>query len=110
MVGIAGQNTAEVKTVAKTAVPKVASKAMAAKAKPRSPRPKKEKPETPQDRLKKRVADELGLLEKVRQGGWGNLTAAETGRIGGLMTKWTRMGLLRPEEQAPGAVTTGEKG
>ena len=96
MVGSAGQNAAEAKTVAK--------------AKPRAPRPKKEKPETPQDRLKKRVADELGLLEKVRQGGWGNLTAAETGRVGGLMTKWTRMGLLRPEEQAPGAVTAGEKG
>lgn len=71
---------------------------------PRVPRPKKDKPETPQDRLKKRVADELGLMEKIRQGGWGNLTAAETGRIGGIMTRLTRRGLLRPEE-----TTSGEK-
>lgn len=68
--------------------------------KTKAPRAKKEKPETPQDRLKKRVADELGLLEKVRQGGWGNLTAAESGRIGGLMTRSARQGQLRPEEEA----------
>ncbi|HEY3315515.1 MAG TPA: small, acid-soluble spore protein, alpha/beta type [Bacillota bacterium] len=78
---------------------------MARTAAARAPRPKKEKPETPQDRLKKRVADELGLMEKVRQGGWGNLTAAETGRIGGIMTRLTRRGLLKPEEMA----SAGEK-
>lgn len=94
MVGSAGQKTAAAKATSR----------------PRAAKPKKEKPETPQDRLKKRVADELGLLEKVRQGGWGNLTAAETGRIGGLMTKWTRMGRLKPEERAPGTISTGEKG
>ncbi len=48
---------------------------------------KKEKPETPQDRLKMEIARELGLADKVKQVGWGGLTAAETGRIGGLLTK-----------------------
>jgi len=94
VVGSAGQETGKVKATAR----------------PRASRVKKEKPETPQDRLKKRVADELGLLEKIRQGGWGNLTAAESGRIGGLMTKWTRMGLLKPEERSSGAASGGEKG
>ncbi len=48
--------------------------------------PRKEKPPTPMDTLKLEVAQELGLLDKVRSSGWGMLTAAETGRIGGLMT------------------------
>ncbi|MEW6723425.1 MAG: alpha/beta-type small acid-soluble spore protein [Bacillota bacterium] len=39
------------------------------------------------NRLKWEVARELGLYEKAKRGGWGTLTAAETGRIGGLMTK-----------------------
>lgn len=49
-------------------------------------KPKKE-PDTPMNRLKWEVARELGLYEKAKRGGWGTLTAAETGRIGGLMTK-----------------------
>ncbi len=39
------------------------------------------------EKLKYEIAEELGLLEKVKQGGWKSLTAKETGRIGGLMTK-----------------------
>ena len=39
------------------------------------------------EKLKYEIAEELGLLEKVEQGGWRSLTAKETGRIGGLMTK-----------------------
>ena len=30
---------------------------------------------------------ELGLLDKVLKGGWKNLSAKETGRIGGLVSK-----------------------
>ena len=58
---------------------------------------KKEKVETPKDRLKARVADELGLLEKLKAHGWGGLSAAETGRIGGYMAKWEREGLIDPD-------------
>ena len=33
------------------------------------------------------IAEELGLLDKVLEGGWKSLSAKETGRIGGLMTR-----------------------
>lgn len=39
------------------------------------------------EKIKYEIADELGLKEKVDQLGWGGLTAEETGRIGGIMTK-----------------------
>lgn len=50
----------------------------------------KQKPDTPMERLKALIAGELGLSEKVVQEGWGGLSAAETGRIGGLMSKRMR--------------------
>lgn len=37
--------------------------------------------------MKYEIAGELGLQDKVDQLGWGGLTAEETGRIGGIMTK-----------------------
>ena len=39
------------------------------------------------DKLKYEIAEELGLLDKVKEEGWKSLTSKETGRIGGLMTK-----------------------
>lgn len=45
---------------------------------------------SPDDRLKYEIAEELGLLEKVKTLGWKSLTAKETGRIGGLMTRKKR--------------------
>lgn len=48
---------------------------------------KKKKELTENDILKYEIAEELGLLDKVQQSGWKSLTAKETGRIGGLMTK-----------------------
>lgn len=42
------------------------------------------------EKLKYEIADELGLKEKVDMYGWGGLTAEETGRIGGMMTKRKR--------------------
>ena len=39
------------------------------------------------ERMKYEIAQELGLSEKVNALGWGGLTAEETGRIGGIMTK-----------------------
>ena len=42
---------------------------------------------TPEEELKYEIAQELGLLERVMENGWKSLSAKETGRIGGLMTK-----------------------
>ncbi len=49
------------------------------------------------ERLKYEIAEELGLLEKVKEGGWRSLTAKETGRIGGLITK-KRKEMLKQDE------------
>ncbi len=45
---------------------------------------------TPEDKMKYEIANELGLGEKLSQDGWGGLTAEETGRIGGLITRKKR--------------------
>ena len=45
---------------------------------------------SPQDQLKFENAQELGLESKVIEGGWRSLTAKESGRIGGLITKRKR--------------------
>ena len=37
------------------------------------------------ERLKYEIAQELGLLDKVSEGGWKSLTARESGRIGGML-------------------------
>ncbi|MCL2674695.1 MAG: alpha/beta-type small acid-soluble spore protein [Defluviitaleaceae bacterium] len=44
----------------------------------------------PNDFLKYEIAEELGLLDKVKELGWKNLTARESGKIGGIMTKRKR--------------------
>lgn len=44
--------------------------------------------ELPQEeKLKYEIAGELGLLDQVLESGWKSLSAKETGRIGGLMTR-----------------------
>jgi small acid-soluble spore protein F (minor alpha/beta-type SASP) len=45
------------------------------------------KVEKKDERLKYEIAEELGLLDKVLKSGWKSLTAKETGRIGGLVTR-----------------------
>lgn len=45
---------------------------------------------TREEKLKYEIAEELGLLDKVLEQGWKSLTAKETGRIGGLVTKKKR--------------------
>ena len=45
---------------------------------------------TPEEQLKYEIAEELGLLDKVMETGWKSLSAKETGRIGGLITKRKR--------------------
>ena len=46
------------------------------------------------EQLKYEIAEELGLLDKVLEGGWRSLTSKETGKIGGLITKKRRELLL----------------
>ena len=45
---------------------------------------------TPQEQLKFEIAQELGLGDQVIEKGWRSLTAKESGKIGGLMTKRKR--------------------
>jgi len=57
-------------------------------------RPPKTKELTPEERarlaLKREVATELGLWDKVEQMGWGGLSAAETGRVGAALQRRLR--------------------
>ena len=48
---------------------------------------KKKKPLTPVDKFKIETAKELGLWEKVKERGWAGLSAAESGQVGGYMTR-----------------------
>ena len=43
-----------------------------------------------EERMKYEIAQELGLLDRVREVGWAGLSAKETGRIGGLITQKKR--------------------
>jgi hypothetical protein len=43
-----------------------------------------------EEKIKYEIAGELGLLDRVAANGWKSLSAKETGRIGGLMTKRRR--------------------
>ena len=55
-----------------------------------APKQKKPKELTPLDLLKMEIATELGLAQKVISEGWGNLTAVETGRVGGILNRKLR--------------------
>lgn len=48
-------------------------------------RQKRNKPPTARELLKLEVAEELGLLDKINNSGWGSLSAIEAGRIGGIL-------------------------
>ena len=43
-----------------------------------------------EEKIKYEIAGELGLLDRLAANGWKSLSAKETGRIGGLMTKRRR--------------------
>ena len=43
--------------------------------------------EKTREKIKYEIAEELGLKDKVDSLGWSGLTAEETGRIGGIMTR-----------------------
>ena len=44
----------------------------------------------PEEKVKYEIARERGLLDQVLESGWKSLSAKETGRIGGIMTKRKR--------------------
>lgn len=48
---------------------------------------------SPEERMKYEIAEEMGLLDKVISEGWRSLSAKETGRIGGLITRKKRESL-----------------
>lgn len=41
----------------------------------------------PEEQMKYEIAEELGLLDRVKENGWKSLSSKETGRIGGMMTR-----------------------
>ncbi len=41
-------------------------------------------------KMKYEIAEEMGLLEKVMESGWKSLSAKETGKIGGILSKRSR--------------------
>jgi Small, acid-soluble spore proteins, alpha/beta type. len=57
----------------------------------------KKKELTKNDIMKYEIAAELGLTDKIEKSGWKSLTAKESGRIGGLMTKRKREKNTRKE-------------
>lgn len=44
----------------------------------------------PEEVVKYEIAEELGYLDKVMATGWRSLTAKESGRVGGIMSKKKR--------------------
>ena len=52
----------------------------------------------PEEQLKYEIAGELGLLDKVLATGWKSLTAKETGKIGGLVTRRKRELVAKSED------------
>jgi len=51
--------------------------------------------------LKVEGAQALGLWDKIQAGGWGELSAAESGRVGGYITRILRQ---KPQADDPGGV------
>ncbi|HIR24417.1 MAG TPA: small, acid-soluble spore protein, alpha/beta type [Candidatus Egerieimonas faecigallinarum] len=54
---------------------------------------------TEEEKVKYEIAAELGLLDRVMADGWKSLSAKETGRIGGLMTRRKRQEERAEEQQ-----------
>lgn len=63
----------------------------------------REEDASPLAEVKWEAAEALGLVDKVRRVGWGGLSAAESGRVGGYMTKLRAgRGELRQAAEARG--------
>ena len=46
--------------------------------------------QTPEEAWKLEIAEEIGVYDKVLEGGWRVLSAKESGRIGGILSKRKR--------------------
>ena len=75
-------------------------------------KPKKEKPEIrtmedvhtklpPEEQKKWEIAEELGLFDKVIDGGWKSLTSRESGRVGGILSAWLKASSEADEAKMP---------
>ncbi len=53
---------------------------------------------TPDDIMKYEIAEELGLIDKVKELGWKSLTSKESGKIGGIMAKSKRDSIKNTDE------------
>ena len=54
---------------------------------------------TPEESLKLEIAAEIGVYDKVLTQGWRSLTAKESGRIGGMMTRRKRLAQTATEAE-----------
>ena len=54
---------------------------------------------TQEEKLKLEIAEEIGVYDKVIREGWRSLSAKESGRIGGMMTRKKRELLAGNAEQ-----------
>lgn len=59
--------------------------------------------QSPLYHLKVEAAQALGVWEKVQREGWGALTAAESGRVGGYVTRCLKLG-RQERDAAPGGL------
>lgn len=64
----------------------------------------------PEEMMKYEIARELGYLDKVMATGWKSLTAKESGRIGGIMTKRKREESSREKKISEEVTTDSETG
>lgn len=60
--------------------------------------PKKEKVLTPMDKYKLEIAEEIGLLDRVKKVGWAGLSAQEAGYLGGVISKRMREQGIKKED------------
>ena len=61
------------------------------------------------EKMKYEIAEELGLSDMVKREGWGGLSAEETGRIGGLMTKRKKLLKMPSNDEILGRVDKNKK-
>ncbi len=55
---------------------------------------------TEEDRVKLEIAEEIGVFDKVVAGGWRCLSARESGRIGGILSRRRRQERAQKAESA----------
>lgn len=51
-----------------------------------------------QEEMKYEIAEELGLLDQVKESGWKSLTSQESGRIGGILSTRKRQEGLQKKQ------------